>query len=69
MIYHGYGRTTGDMDVWLKPDNQNRDKLIPVLENFGILPEDVDHIKTIDFAQVLAFIWMSHHAELTFSPK
>ena len=23
-IYHGYGRTTGDMDVWLKPDNENR---------------------------------------------
>jgi hypothetical protein len=31
VIYHGYGRTTGDMDIWLKPDNENRDKLIPVL--------------------------------------
>ena len=49
------GRTTGDMDVWLKPDNENRDKLIPVLETFGILPEDIDHIKKMDFTQVLAF--------------
>ena len=24
VIYHGYGSTTGDMDVWLKPDNENR---------------------------------------------
>jgi hypothetical protein len=55
VIYHGYGRTTGDMDVWLKPDNENRDKLIPVLETFGILPEDVEHIKKMDFTQVLAF--------------
>lgn len=55
VIYHGYGRTTGDMDVWLKPDNENRDKLIPALETFGILPEDVDHIKKMDFTQVLAF--------------
>lgn len=33
VIYHGYGRTTGDMYVWLKPDNENRDKLIPALES------------------------------------
>ncbi len=25
VIYHGYGRTTGDMDIWLKPANENRD--------------------------------------------
>ena len=36
VIYHGYGRTTGDMDIWLRPDNSNRDKLIPILENLGI---------------------------------
>ena len=33
VIYHGYVRTTGDMDVWLKPDNENKLKFIPVLEN------------------------------------
>ena len=21
VIYYGYGRTTNDMDIWLKPDN------------------------------------------------
>jgi len=39
--YHGYGRTTGDMDVWLRPDNGNRDKLVPVLESLGVLSEDI----------------------------
>jgi len=55
VIYHGYGRTTGDMDIWLKPDNENRDKLIPVLEAQGILKEDLDKIRNTDFTQTLAF--------------
>ena len=48
VIYHGYGRTTGDMDIWLKPDNENRDKLITVMEMQGILKEDIDHIRNTD---------------------
>ena len=55
VIYHGYGRTTGDMDIWLKPDNENRDKLIPVLRSLGILDEDIEQISTMDFTTVLAF--------------
>lgn len=55
VIYHGYGRTTGDMGVWLKPDNENWDKLIPVLETFGIVPGDLEQIKKMDFTQALAF--------------
>lgn len=55
VIYHGYGRTTGDMDIWLKPDNENRDKLITVMEMQGILKEDLDKIRNTDFTQTLAF--------------
>jgi hypothetical protein len=33
--FHGYNRTTGDMDVWLKPDNDNRTKFIEYLKNEG----------------------------------
>jgi hypothetical protein len=55
VIYHGYSRTTGDMDIWLKPTNENRDKLITVLETQGILKEDIDHIRYTDFTQTLAF--------------
>ena len=24
VIFHGYKRTTGDIDIWLKPDNANK---------------------------------------------
>ena len=32
VIYHGYVRTTGDLDIWLQPDNQNKEKLLTVLQ-------------------------------------
>lgn len=25
--YHGYGRPTGALDLWLKPDNKNKQKV------------------------------------------
>ncbi len=28
VIFHGYKRTTGDIDIWLKPDNTNKEKLL-----------------------------------------
>ena len=45
VIYHGYGRTTGDMDIWLKPDNETREKLIPLLEAYGIVKERYRAVK------------------------
>ncbi|HNR19326.1 MAG TPA: hypothetical protein PKN75_08075 [Bacteroidia bacterium] len=36
VIYHGYERLTTDMDIWLKSDDQNRNKLVNALQDFGI---------------------------------
>ena len=33
--YYGYPRPTGDLDVWLKPNDANRDKLIRSIRNIG----------------------------------
>lgn len=35
VIYHGYGRTTGDMDLWIKPTNENKHKLLNALSEAG----------------------------------
>lgn len=40
VIYYGYERTTGDIDIWLQPGNKNRDNLVKALEEFGIVNED-----------------------------
>lgn len=55
VIYHGYGRTTGDMDVWLKPDNENKLRLISVLEKNGIGKESVEKVRKTDFTDVVVF--------------
>lgn len=55
VIYHGYGRTTGDMDIWLRPANENRAKLIPLLEAQGIIQDDIERLRKTDFTQMIAF--------------
>jgi hypothetical protein len=54
------------MDVWLRPDNGNRDKLVPVLESLGVLSENIVQIKSVDFTQALAFHIDEPQDELTF---
>jgi len=42
VIYHGYNRTTGDMDLWLEPSNQNKYKVIEALEKLGFEQEGLE---------------------------
>lgn len=49
VIYYGYDRNTGDMDVWLKNGNENRDKLINALKDFGIADEHLETLRQMDF--------------------
>lgn len=36
VILHGYRRTTGDMDVWVKNDKANYQKLVKAFYSFGL---------------------------------
>ena len=55
VVYHGYVRTTGDLDIWIKPDNNNKLKLIATLKQHGIINEDLEKIKALNFTTVIAF--------------
>ena len=35
LAFHGRPRHTGDLDIWIKPSNENADKLVAVLDDFG----------------------------------
>ena len=50
VIHYGYDRNTGDMDIWLKTGNENRDKLINTLKDFGVIDEHLERLKAMDFA-------------------
>jgi|ERR1019366_9371516 hypothetical protein len=52
VIYYGYQRVTSDMDIWLKPSNENRNKFIIALQEQGIMQEDTDVISQMDFTQI-----------------
>ena len=54
--YHGYNRTTGDLDVWIKPDNGiNKTKFLKWLEKYGIEDESILEISQLDFTQAAIF--------------
>jgi len=55
VIYHGYVRTTGDMDIWLKPDNTNKEKFLIALSNSGFSRSTLTHVRKSDFTKTLSF--------------
>ena len=55
VIYHGYQRTTGDMDLWLRPTNENKDKVLVALRKAGFDPADINELGKMDFTKHLAF--------------
>jgi predicted nucleotidyltransferase len=36
VIYHGYARTTGDMDIWVKREKENYELLTTAFNDFGM---------------------------------
>jgi hypothetical protein len=55
VIYHGYPRTTGDMDIWLKPDNENKSKIIQAFVSLGYDEQSIQHLHTYDFTEAVIF--------------
>lgn len=53
--YHGYIRTTGDMDVWLRPNNENKKKLLDVFSKLNFDPVGLEMIEALNFTEVVAF--------------
>ena len=42
VIYHGYSRTTGDMDIWVRRDKSNYEKLVIAFNKFGLSVFDMN---------------------------
>lgn len=39
--YHGFSRSTGDIDIWLDDSEQNRDRFVKALSRYGVTGSDV----------------------------
>ena len=55
VIYHGYARTTGDVDIWLKPSNNNKAKLLEVFKAMDFFKADYQPIADYDFTKHIVF--------------
>lgn len=49
VIFYGYSRGTNDLDLWIKPDNANRTKLLQALQKYGINQVDLNKLEMVDF--------------------
>ncbi len=51
VIYYGYERGTGDMDIWLMPDNKNKEKFIRALREHGIKEDILKEVNKMNFVE------------------
>lgn len=55
VIVYGYTRTTGDVDLWIKPTNENKLKLIKVFSELNFETNDIYEIEKMNFEDYLVF--------------
>ena len=55
VIYYGYNRSTGDMDIWLEPNNTNKEKFISALKEFGINEAGISKVRGLNFTEHQVF--------------
>lgn len=55
VIFHGYKRSTGDMDLWLKPSNENKIKFIEALQEAEFDENDLAALDSLNFENHLVF--------------
>ena len=54
--YHGYRRTTGDIDLWIKPSDANKEKVISSLKSLLVNTDVLIELTKMDFTKPLVFI-------------
>jgi hypothetical protein len=69
VVFHGYIRTTGDMDLWIRPSNENKEKLLLVIALFEISEDSISRLKDRDFTEMLAFHFKNPPEKIEFLTK
>lgn len=57
VIYHGYPRMTNDMDIWLKPTEENKQKFISLMSKEGIEEDGIQMLSSFDFTKPNVFFF------------
>ncbi|MBL0052958.1 MAG: hypothetical protein IPP29_16320 [Bacteroidetes bacterium] len=62
--FHGYSRTTSDLDIWVKSTDENKLKICTAISTLGYTSEKVDQIRIIDFSKPFLFRIGSENEEV-----
>ncbi len=55
VIFHGYGRTTGDLDIWIKSTEENKKKIIASFQKMSYGKDSISLLSKIDFSKPFDF--------------
>ncbi|UZD24554.1 nucleotidyltransferase [Algoriphagus halophytocola] len=55
VIFHGYVRTTGDLDIWIRPNEHNKGKLLDTFRKMEFDEESIQALEKLDFREVVVF--------------
>ena len=57
VIFHGYSRTTGDMDIWIDPTKENYSKLVLAFKDFkmSIFDMTLENFLSVDRFEVFRY--------------
>ena len=55
VILHGYTRTTGDMDIWVNPSEENYNRLVKAFQSFGMPVFDMTEKNFLDTSKFDVF--------------
>jgi predicted nucleotidyltransferase len=67
--YYGYGRYTGDIDFWIKPDNKNKLLLTNAFIKLGRNTDDIEKISQLDFTKPQIFFMGEEPLRIDFLTK
>lgn len=67
--YHGYPRYTMDMDLWLKPAHDNRERFVTFLQKQDFSRESIDRVRELDFNIAQSFHLGEQETRIDFLTK
>jgi predicted nucleotidyltransferase len=69
VIYHGFPRATGDIDIWIGPGDVNKQKLLEALDSAGFEQDSLNQIGEMNFSEYLVFSAGSPPSKVDFMTK
>jgi hypothetical protein len=62
-------RYTMDMDIWLRPDNENKQRFVVFLQKQSFSSESIDHLQALDFSTAQSFHMGEQETRIDFLTK